>query len=37
MTEFNEKFNKNCLRNCDRDQRKTTTDEDINQEIGYAY
>jgi three-Cys-motif partner protein len=29
MTEFNERFNKNCHRNCDRDQRKTTTDEDI--------
>lgn len=29
MIEFNESFNKNCLRNCDRDQRKTTTNDDI--------
>lgn len=29
MTEFNELYNKNCQRDCDRDQRKTTTDDDI--------
>jgi len=29
MTEFNEVYNRKCLRNCDRDQRKTTTDNDI--------